>query len=211
MVKKQKISRYIKENYSKVEFWDKAYRTGDTPWDLGGPTPIFTDWINSVKDKKKICVLGAGNGWDAFNFAEKGHDVTAVDFAPSAINNMHNLAKKKSIDINLLQKNIFDLPIKFKDYFDVVVEYTCFCAIDPSDRGRYLEVVEQILAKSGLFVGILFPIDGRSDMSGPPFNIDSIKILKLFNKYFLKDLFVKSEHSISPRKEREMFFIFRKK
>ena len=80
-------------NSSMPEYWEKSYQSGDIGWDLGGPTPIFDDWIQSQKDPLSICILGAGNGWDAINFAEKGHNVTAVDFAESAIKNMHKYAQ----------------------------------------------------------------------------------------------------------------------
>jgi hypothetical protein len=68
---------------STSEYWEKAYQSGDMLWDLGGPTPVFNQWINSEKNTLSICILGAGNGWDALNIAGKGHHVTAVVFAIS--------------------------------------------------------------------------------------------------------------------------------
>ena len=87
-------------NSSMPEYWEKSYQSGNMSWDLGKPTPIFDDWIQFQKDSLSICILGAGNGWDAINFAEKGHNVTAVDFAESAINNMHAYAQEKRVKIN---------------------------------------------------------------------------------------------------------------
>ena len=152
-LKQKTLHSTNKTSNSHPDFWDKAYIEGNTGWDIGTKTPIFDHWINSIDKSKNICVLGAGNGWDAINFAQKGHKVTAVDFAPSAINSMIDRSEKNSVKMNIVQLNIFDLPKYYRFFFDVVVEYTCFCAIDPIDRQKYIETVSGILKKSGLFVG----------------------------------------------------------
>ena len=85
---------------STSEYWEKAYQSADMTWDLGEPTPVFNQWINSERNTLSICILGAGNGWDALNFAKKGHHVTAVDFALSAIQNMRQMAEKLDVKID---------------------------------------------------------------------------------------------------------------
>ena len=80
------------------EYWEESYRSGDMGWDLGGPTPIFDQWIGTCKEQLVICILGAGNGWDAINFARRGHIVTAVDFAKLATTNMLITAKKNHVE-----------------------------------------------------------------------------------------------------------------
>ena len=87
---------------STSEFLEKAYQSADMAWDLGEPTPVFNQWINSERNTLSICVLGAGNGWDALNFAKKGHHVTAVDFAFSAIQNMSQMAEILGVELDLL-------------------------------------------------------------------------------------------------------------
>ena len=99
------------------EYWENSYKSGVMSWDLGGPTPIFDDWIKSQINSLSICILGAGNGWDAINFAEKGHNVTAVDFAESAINNMHTYAQEKRVQINIIHSDIFGLGKLFSHTF----------------------------------------------------------------------------------------------
>ena len=66
---------------SSANFWNTCYSKNDTGWDLGRPTPIFIDWCNKLKSSSKICVPGSGNGYDSLYFAQKGHSVTAIDFA----------------------------------------------------------------------------------------------------------------------------------
>ena len=68
----------------KSEFWEDLYLSDDATWDLKGVTPIFES-ISKEINPGKICILGCGKGYDAVMFAKKKFEVTAVDFAPSAV------------------------------------------------------------------------------------------------------------------------------
>ena len=192
------------------EYWEKSYQSGDMSWDLGRPTPIFDDWIQYQTDSLSICIYGAGNGWDAINFAEKGHNVTAVDFAKSAINNMHTSAQDKGVQLNLIHSDIFDLCKLFNHTFDIVLEYTCFCAIDPKRRMDYVRMTNQILKPNGKLVALLFPIDKDINDDGPPFAVDLDSTISLFSKYFILDTKEIPSLSIKRRNGREVLVIFKK-
>ena len=192
------------------EYWEKSYQSGNMGWDLGGPTPIFDNWIQFQNKSLSICVLGAGNGWDAINFAEKGHNVTAVDFAESAIDNMQTSAQNKDIQINLIHSDIFDLCKLFNHTFDIVLEYTCFCAINPARRMDYVRMTNQILKPNGKLVALLFPIDKDINDDGPPFAVDLDSTISLFSKYFIVDTKEIPSLSIERRNGREVFVIFKK-
>ena len=47
---------------------------------------LYFDKIADDLTPGKLCIIGCGRGYDAIMFAQKGFDVTAIDFAPSAIN-----------------------------------------------------------------------------------------------------------------------------
>ena len=197
-------------NSSMPEFWEKSYQSGDMGWDLGGPTPIFDHWIKFQKKSLSICVLGAGNGWDAINFAEKGHTVTAVDFAESAINNMHTSAQERGVEINIIHSDIFKLGKLFPQTFDIVLEYTCFCAIDPTRRMDYIEMTNQIIKPEGKLIALLYPIDKDINDDGPPFGIDIDSTINLFSKYFTLHRKEIPKLSIERRNGREIFVVFKK-
>jgi len=197
-------------NHSKPEYWENSYKTGEMTWDLGEPTPIFKNWIHSQKYPLTICVLGAGNGWDALYFAEKGHDVTAVDFADSAIANMTYAAKKKKLNLNIVHEDIFKLENIYDAKFDIVLEYTCYCAIHPNKRINYIQIVNKLLKPSGKLVGILFPIDKMLDDYGPPFGVDINATIIMFSKYFTLVTKEIPTLSVPKRQGREVFIIFKK-
>ena len=196
---------------SNPDYWESAYKANEMGWVLGGPTPVFKSWIKKYKSKLSICVLGAGNGWDALYLAKQGHQVVAVDFAKSAIININKTAKKNNISLTTHHMNIFDLNKLYLNYFDVVLEYTCFCAIDPLDRRKYLEVVRNILKQYGELVGMLFPVDKDPNDGGPPFGVELQTTILLISEYFkcIKKEF--SPLSIKPRLGREVFITFQKK
>ena len=156
------------------EYWEEFYVSGEMGWDLGGPTPVFKSWIESETSLLNICILGAGNGWDAIEFAKLGHRVTAVDFAKSAVKNMKILAHDNDVKIHIVHNDIFNIESKYFNTFDIVLEYTCFCAIDPTLRNDYIQLVHSLLQTRGRFVGLLFPTDKLPEEGGPPFavNID---------------------------------------
>ena len=194
---------------SSPDYWERTYQSGELGWDLGGSTPIFDQWITTCKKPISICILGAGNGWDALNFASKGHMVTAIDFAESAITNMQIASEKNKIIMDIQKIDIFNLNQIYSKYFDVVLEYTCFCAIEPYRRREYLEIVQHILKPKGELVGLLFPIDKDPADGGPPFAIQLESTIELISEYFL---LIKQEIpslSVKSRLGREVFVIFR--
>ena len=87
------------------DYWEELYQSGEIGWDLGRITPVFESWIQSKSDPLSICILGAGNGWDALHFSKLGHIVTAVDFAKGAVKNMNKLYPCPTCGVNLFWDN----------------------------------------------------------------------------------------------------------
>lgn len=148
-------------------FWEENYRIGQTGWDLGRPTPVFQRLAESGDfPPGKMLVICAGRGYDARLFASLGFDVTAVDFAEEAIQEMTALNETEA-SMEVMQADLFDLPVFMKQEFDYILEYTCFCAIDPQRRADYINSVADLLKPGGMYIALAFPIGGRT--GGPPF------------------------------------------
>ena len=88
------------------QFWEDIYLDNDAGWDLGGVTPVFES-IAQEMNKGKLCIVGCGCGYDVIMFAKQGFDVTAVDFAPFPIQAIRRMALESSLNINILQADIF--------------------------------------------------------------------------------------------------------
>jgi methyl halide transferase len=199
----------MSEDVNSPRKWDENYEQGTDGWDLGGPTPVFQRLILSRQlVPGRMIVLGAGRGYDAREFARHGFQITAVDFASQAVEEMHRLASPEA-SVEILQQDIFTLPESFNNSFDYVLEYTCFCAIDPKRRAEYADVVTRLLKPNGMYIDLAFPLDGRK--GGPPFAVSASEILDLFQARGFKLISrEKPAESVSRRRHAEELFIFQK-
>lgn len=191
------------------EKWDANYEQGTDGWDLGKPTPVFQRLLLS-RDllPGRIIVLGAGRGYDAREFARHGFQVTAVDFSSHAVQEMHRLASADA-PVEILQQDIFTLSELFNHTFDYVLEYTCFCAIDPTRRVEYADLVMRLLKPDGIYIDMAFPLDGRK--GGPPFAVSVKEIIDLFQARGFKLISrEKPDESIPRRRGAEELLLFRK-
>jgi SAM-dependent methyltransferase len=189
--------------------WDADYERRTDGWDLNGPTPVFKRLASSRElAPGRMMVPGAGRGHDAREFARHGFRVTAVDFAPRAVREMHRLADP-ALPVEILQHDLFTLPPELNHSFDYVLEYTCFCAIDPARRAEYADLVTRLLKPKGLYIDLAFPLDGRR--GGPPFAVTEAEIMELFQARGFKLTWrEKPADSIKPRHHAEELFIFQK-
>jgi methyl halide transferase len=191
------------------EKWEEDYERGTDGWDLNGATPIFKRLASSNRFKPgRMIVLGAGRGHDAREFSSHGFQVTAVDFSPYVVREMHRMADPAA-PIKILRSDIFALPDELNNFYDYVLEYTCFCAIDPKRRNEYADLITRLIKPDGIYIDLAFPLDGRS--GGPPFAVTESEILTLYkDKGFSLLSREKPSDSITQRRHAEELFIFQK-
>lgn len=189
--------------------WEADYRRRTDGWDLGGPTPALKRLASDGGlPPGRLIVLGAGRGHDARGFARQGFAVTAVDFAPHAVREMKALADPLA-PVDVLSRDLFKLPADLNDTFDYVLEYTCFCAIDPKRRAEYADLVQRLLKPGGTYIDLAFPLDGRP--GGPPFATSPEEMQGLFERrgFQLLSREVPSD-SVPQRRGAEELLLFRK-
>ena len=166
----------MSDDVNSATFWEESYRSGRTGWDLGMPTPVFRRLADSGKfPPGKMLVICAGRGYDARMFARNGFDVTAVDFAEQAVKEMQSRIEP-GMAMEVIQADLFDLPAFMKEEFDYILEYTCFCAIDPQRRADYIESVSSLMKPGGYYVALAFPIGNRT--GGPPFLVTPDELIE---------------------------------
>ena len=192
-----------------TQFWEDIYLDDDAGWDLGGVTPVF-DNIADQLSRGKLCIVGCGKGYDSVMFAQKGFEVTAVDFAPSAVIALETMSNKENVNIQILQSDIFVLTPEYDSVFDYVIEQTCFCAVNPQRRQEYERLVYKILKPGGKLIGLWFPLDKTLEDGGPPWGITINEVKSIFNNGWIIEREEFPEISIQPRKNREKLIIFGK-
>lgn len=147
--------------------WDERWATRDTPWDLGAAAPPLARAVRSglVAPPARTLVPGCGAGHDARVFAAAGFDVTGLDISPLAVERARALAAGERSTARFEVADVLALPESLRGA-DLVVEHTCFCAIDPRDRDRWVDAVADALRPGGRLLGLFWLI--RTE-SGPPF------------------------------------------
>lgn len=103
------------------------------------------------KTRLNILDLGCGPGLYAERLAELGHNVTGVDFSETSIKYASKQARVKGLGINYVSKDY--LTIDYKDNFDLVLLiYTDFGVLIPSERKRLLTNIHKALKPNGIFI-----------------------------------------------------------
>lgn len=200
-------------------FWELFYQQGTTGWDLGGPTPALAALLAGPDAPRpgKMVVPGCGRGYDAVLFARHGFEVVGVDHAPSALADAQRLAREAGVTCTFVQEDLFALPERYPQAFDYVLEYTCFCAINPQRREEYVQAMAGVLRTGGELVGLFFPVlspvEGSAGLvlEGPPFPLSEERIRDQFSARFEIVHLAPTPHTIKPRRGRELFARFLRK
>ena len=189
-------------------FWSNIYRTEKPGWDMGGPSPVFVDMIPRIKlPKSRIAVLGSGPGHDAALFAQHGHVVTAIDFSPDAITaSQQRYANLKNI--TWMQADVFKLPRELDGQFDIVLEHTCFCAIDPWKRNNLVSTYHRLLHSQGQLLGVFFIMDKKNE---PPFGASEWELRSRLQGKFQPLFWGRSHVSHERRMGRELLIFAQRK
>lgn len=194
---------------SQPGFWEQRYREGRTGWDLGEATPAWERLValHGIEAGRTL-VLGAGRGHDALWFAAKGFEVTAVDFARSAVDATREAAREQGLSVKVQEADLFTLAPERIGWFDLVVEHTCFCAIEPERRAEYVEVVSKLVRPGGLFLGVFF---WHLPPGGPPFATPPEVVRPLFEPAFELLRLESNPVSVPARAGTEGWAVFRRR
>jgi SAM-dependent methyltransferase len=165
--------------------WENCYQKGETPWDKSAASPELRLLLEAGLLRGRVLVPGCGLGHDARAIAAAGAgEVVGVDLAPSAVRNARALGEMEGLRFE--EGNLFRLPPVWLGTFDWVWEHTCFCAIDPAERRRYVDSVHAALRPEGRLLATFF-MDPSMDPGeqGPPFGVSMGDLDLLFGGHFV--------------------------
>jgi len=186
------------------EFWRAHYQNHSIPWDIGQAAPPFVKLLDAKGSRLargKMAVLGCGRGHDAALFGHHGFCVTGFDMVQEAVTE----AKASYGHVaRFVQANIFHLDPVYDGQFDAVLEHTCFCAISPRQRTRYVDVAERLLKPGGLFLGLFW---AHREGGGPPYKTSRNEIIELFSPAFEIQSLAITPYSIPTRQGEELLGI----
>lgn len=183
------------------KFWEDRWKTNDTGWDIGYPSPVLIDYIDSIKDKNTaILIPGCGSAYESEYLINNGFtNLTLLEISETIYLSLKEKFKTKNITI--IHGDFFELDQKF----DIILEQTFFCALAPYLRPRYVWNMHQLLNPNGRIQGLLFNIQFDKN---PPFGGSELEYKTLFSHAFVLEKIEKSEKSIEPRKNTELEISF---
>lgn len=198
----------MNEQLSSAGFWNARYLAGDTGWDKGRVSPPIARMVDEgLVRPGRVVALGSGPGWEALHLARRGFEVTAVDFAPEACRRLSERAAKAGLTVRVLEADLFELAHAWSGAFELVLEHTCFCAIDPTRRGDYVRTVSSLLVPGGRLFG-LFYAHGRD--GGPPFTTSEAELREAFTPAFTFERLVRAPDSLPGRAGEELEAVLRR-
>ena len=197
----------IKVGYSR-EDWERHYDEKDLRWDLDEVAPPFVRlWEERDIPPCRAIVPGCGAGHEVMFLAEKGFEVTAVDYSHGAIKLIKNAFEENNYSGEVLQQDFFELDCNYNEKFELMLEHTFFCAINPNMRQEYVETAKRILKPGGYLIGLFYE---TNEDGGPPFNTHKEDIEKYFSNSFKIESLSKTPHSAEQRLEKEWLAVLKK-
>lgn len=112
------------------------------------------EWIENKVGKNNLNILDLGCGPGIYSeiLAKKGHTITGVDFSQNSI----DYAKKESVSNGLnttyICENYLNLKLEENSFDLVMMIFTDFGVLNPSDREKLLTLIHKFLKPGGIFI-----------------------------------------------------------
>jgi len=115
------------------------------PWDSGISPPELLEFIEHHPAGRAID-LGCGTGTNVITLAQRGWQVTGIDFAPRAIQIARHKLRRAQVVANLIVGDVTNLQ-SLSSTFDLALDLGCFHGVE--NRENYLKELSRILTPGG--------------------------------------------------------------
>lgn len=168
---------------SQPDDWNDCYVNGFLPWDSG----IIDRNLQRTLDAgevapRTVLELGCGSGTNAVYLAQRGFTVTAVDFAPTAIEQAEAKARAAGVNVQFLCEDVTRLDA-LGEPFDFVFDRGCYHSLRRAGQlSGYLKTVER-LTQTGSKLLVLAGNPDANEAGGPP-RVQASELCGDFEKAF---------------------------
>ena len=152
--------------------FEAIYR-GDTgapviPWDIGEPQPALAALVSSGWCIGTVLDIGCGTGELSLALAARGHSVTGLDVAPSAIDAARRKAVDRGLGVDFHAADATELS-GYDNQFDTVLDSGLLHCLPPAQQRRYLDVLRRVCRPGGRVAVLCFADvpDARTPNRGP--------------------------------------------
>ena len=166
--------------------------TADTlPWHREEPALLLPEVIKSHPKPGRAIDIGCGSGVDSVYLAERGWDVTSLDFVSDALAMTQARAQRAKVSVTTVHADIleWDAP---RDAFDLVVDIGCLHSKTGAARRIHRDQVVKMLKPGGDYLLLHFEKRHLLDWSPiGPRRRRRADVLKLFAPPLVEQQFVR--------------------
>lgn len=190
------------QDSSRPEFWDTRYRGGLTPWDAAGVPDRLQRFLENLP-VSRVLIPGCGAGYEVKAFAERRHDVLALEFSDAAIEAARSTLGGFSGRVVKADFFSFDAAP-----FDLVYERAFLCALPRRIWPQWARRVAQVLRPGGALAGFFYLDDNER---GPPFGISRQHLTELLSGFVMQeDQAIPASESIAVFQGKEVWQVWRR-
>ena len=162
-------------------------------------------WLQSKESSLRVLIPGCGTGYEVRLFAERGHDVLAIDFSDAAVEAARKELRQWS---RLVERADF---FSFEtEPFDLVYERAFLCALPRSLWPAWGRRMAELVRPGGELAGFFYIDDNER---GPPFGISREGLKDLLEQGFelSEDQAVPAGQSLPVFKGKEIWQVWKRR
>jgi SAM-dependent methyltransferase len=132
------------------------------PWDVGGPQPALSALFDEYPPMNPILDVGCGSGDLAISLAQRGHQITGIDFVEAAIVQARQKAAALPSEVSgRLDFQVADAlqPSLLKRQFGAVVDSGFLHVLDQDQSDRFTSDLTLALLPGGRYYLLAFAVD----------------------------------------------------
>jgi SAM-dependent methyltransferase len=130
-------------------FWWRYVR-GITPWDTGVTPPEIVALADRLSPGRTLD-LGCGTGTNALYLAERGWEVTGVDFVRAAIRRAREKASTAKLPVEFHVADVTHLDF-LHDPYDLAIDIGCLHSLSTRQQHEYAATLARLTCPDALFV-----------------------------------------------------------
>lgn len=139
--------------------FEQLYRGGAgaevIPWDIGEPQPALGALVAAGWCTGTVLDIGCGTGELGMALAARGHPVTGIDVAPSAVELATRKAAERALDVDFRTGDATELA-GYDSHFDTVLDSGLLHCLQPEAQRRYLSVLARVCRPGGRVAVLCF-------------------------------------------------------